>query len=167
MAIKVIGVRGGLSTGPQILPHSISRQVASKFSNWQPQTVSSVRKKLLVSSTIFPGVQVLSAMGVCFQTRGRFQQGSEKIDWARRPGCATVIFNGVTKASDLLQHIRPLTGLLNSISEGDAFSGLKTDPHGAFHIAGDFKRANACLNLKEIPIRTERAPLLGVGIRYD
>jgi hypothetical protein len=67
-----------------------------------------------------------------FKTRGRFQQGSGKIDWARRPGCATVIFNGITKAPDLLQHIRPLTGRLNSISEGDAFSGLKTDTHGAF-----------------------------------
>ena len=29
---------------PQILPHSISRQVASQFSNWQPQKVSHERK---------------------------------------------------------------------------------------------------------------------------
>jgi hypothetical protein len=72
-------------------------------------------------------------MGICFQTRGRFQQGSGKIDWARRPGCATVIFNGITKAPDLLQHIRPLTRRLNSISEGDVFSGLKTDTHGAYN----------------------------------
>ena len=77
------------------------------------------------------GVQVHSAMGVCFQTRGRFQQGSGKIDWARRPGCAKVISNGITKAPDLLQCSRPLTRQLNSISEGNAFSGLKTDPHGA------------------------------------
>jgi hypothetical protein len=75
---------------------------------------------------------ILSAMGVCFQTRGLFQQGSGKIDWARRPGCTTVISNGITKAPDLPQRIRPLTGRLNSISEGDAFSGLKTDTHGAF-----------------------------------
>jgi hypothetical protein len=67
-----------------------------------------------------------------FKTRGRFQQGSGKIGWARRPGCATVIFNGITKAPDLVQHIRPLIGRLNSIFEGDVFSGLKADTHGAF-----------------------------------
>jgi hypothetical protein len=85
-------------------------------------------------------------MGVCFQTRGRFQQGSGKIDWARRPGCATVIFNGITKAPDLLQHIRPLTGRLNSISEGDAFSGLKTDTHGANYLPAKKCGVLACHN---------------------
>ena len=121
---------------PQIRYHSITHQIGLEFSNNQPLKAAYMRKGSSLPiggpASHISGVQVLTAMGVCFQTRGRFQQGSGKIDWARRPGCAKVISNVITKAPNLMQGSRPLTPLLNSISEGNAFSDLKTDPYGAF-----------------------------------
>jgi hypothetical protein len=64
------------------------------------------------------GGQVLSAIGVCFQIRGRFQQGSGKNDWARRPGCARVIPNGITKAfSHVLNDYRGIGACGGLLSE--------------------------------------------------